>query len=102
MEKQVVTITVITEGERCEMTDQQIVDWYQEHINSLFNPQYGVRKTTGYAGRLEQVRNQRKRRSVRTVGLRKIPAPGQWNSHSVLAVAAETDFSAVRKTSHAW
>ena len=42
MEKQVVTITVITEGERCEMTDQQIVDWYQEHINCLFNPQYGT------------------------------------------------------------
>ena len=42
MEKQIVTITVITEGEKCEMTNQQIVDWYQEHINSLFNPQYGT------------------------------------------------------------
>jgi len=42
LEKQIVSITVITEGERCEMTDQQIIDWYQEHINSLFNPQYGT------------------------------------------------------------
>ncbi len=40
MEKQVVTITVITEGEECEMTDQAIIDWYKKHVSEIFNPQY--------------------------------------------------------------
>jgi len=42
MEKQVVTITVITEGEECEMTDQAIIDWYKKHVSEIFNPQYGT------------------------------------------------------------
>lgn len=42
MEKQIVSITVITEGDKCEMSDHEIVNWYQTHIASLFNPQYGT------------------------------------------------------------
>ena len=42
MEKQIVTITVITEGEKCEMCDKEIIDWYQTHVTNLFNPQYGT------------------------------------------------------------
>ena len=42
MEKQIVTITVITEGEKCEMPDPEIINWYQTHVAGLFNPQYGT------------------------------------------------------------
>jgi hypothetical protein len=42
MEKQTVTITVITEGEKCEMADREIVDWYREHVAGLFDPAYGM------------------------------------------------------------
>lgn len=46
MEKQIVTITVITEGENCEMCDKEIIDWYQSHVAGLFNPQYGTPKVS--------------------------------------------------------
>ena len=42
MEKQIVTITVITEGDKCDMLDQEIIDWYQTHVAGLFNPEYGT------------------------------------------------------------
>ena len=55
MEKQIVTITIVTEGENCEMSNQQIVDWYQENIASLFNPQYGTPKISVTLERKELV-----------------------------------------------
>ena len=42
MEKQTITITVITEGETCEMTDEQILEWYRSRIAGLFDPAYGT------------------------------------------------------------
>ena len=46
MEKHTVTITVVTEGENCEMQDQEILDWYQSRVAGLFDPQYGTPKIT--------------------------------------------------------
>ena len=42
MEKQIVTITIQTEGERCEMTDAEIKAWYLEHVQKMFDPAYGT------------------------------------------------------------
>ena len=42
MEKQVVTITIKTEGDVCQMSDAEIKDWYKEKVASLFNPDYGT------------------------------------------------------------
>ena len=41
MEEQIITITVKTKGERCEMTDAQIKEVYETNIAGLFNPEYG-------------------------------------------------------------
>ena len=29
-------------GEKCEMADREIVDWYREHVAGLFDPAYGM------------------------------------------------------------
>ena len=42
MEKQIVTITIQTEGDLCEMSDAEIKDWYREHIEQMFDPAYGT------------------------------------------------------------
>ena len=42
MEEQIVTITVKTKGEKCEMTDEQIRAWYESHVAKLFDPAYGT------------------------------------------------------------
>lgn len=42
MEKQIVTITIQTQGDRCEMTDEEIKDWYLSNIARLFDPAYGT------------------------------------------------------------
>ena len=42
MEKQTVIITIQTEGETCEMTDDQIKAWYQTNVAKLFDPAYGT------------------------------------------------------------
>ena len=42
MEKQIVTITVETQGETCEMKDNEIKAWYEEKVAGLFNPAYGT------------------------------------------------------------
>lgn len=41
-EEQTVTITVKTEGEPCELTDEQIGDWYKQKIAALFDPKWGA------------------------------------------------------------
>ena len=42
MEEQIVTITVKTKGEKCEMSDTEIKDWYASHVAKLFDPAYGT------------------------------------------------------------
>ena len=42
MEEQVVYVTIRTSGEKCEMADEEIVDWYKKQIAGLFNPAYGT------------------------------------------------------------
>ena len=42
MEEQIITITVKTSGEACEMSDGEIREWYETHIAQLFNPEYGI------------------------------------------------------------
>ncbi len=42
MEEQTVTVTIRTYGEKCEMTDDEIREWYESHIRGLFDPAYGT------------------------------------------------------------
>ena len=42
MEKQIITITIQTEGETCEMSDSEIKAWYETNVAGLFNPAYGT------------------------------------------------------------
>jgi hypothetical protein len=44
MEKQIINIKITTEGEKCEMTTEQIKAWYEEKIGGIFNPEYGTPK----------------------------------------------------------
>ena len=53
MEKQIITITVKTEGEKCIMTDIEIREWYETHIAGLFNPEYGTPEITVDVKRIE-------------------------------------------------
>ena len=46
MEEQLITITVRTKGEPCEMTDSEIRQWYETHVAGLFNPAYGAPEIT--------------------------------------------------------
>lgn len=45
-EKQTVVITVTTEGEKCEMTDEEILRWYETNVAKLFDAAYGTPKIT--------------------------------------------------------
>ena len=42
MEEQTITIIIKTRGEKCEMTDEQIREWYEANVRGLFNPAYGT------------------------------------------------------------
>ena len=42
MEKQIINIKITTEGEKCEMSTNEIEKWYRENISTLFNPEYGT------------------------------------------------------------
>lgn len=42
MEKQIITVTIQTEGETCEMNDREIREWYETNIAKLFNPAFGT------------------------------------------------------------
>ena len=46
MEEQIVTITVRTKGEICEMSDGEIREWYAANIAKLFNTAYGTPEIT--------------------------------------------------------
>ncbi|MBQ2306726.1 MAG: hypothetical protein IJM24_04625 [Clostridia bacterium] len=42
METQIVTINVKTQGEVCELSTEEIKDWYKTNIAKLFNPEFGT------------------------------------------------------------
>ena len=46
MEEQIITITVRSEGEPCELSDEEIKTWYEKHVAALFDPQWGMPKIT--------------------------------------------------------
>lgn len=46
MEEQIITITVKSRGETCEMTDGQIREWYEQKIAALFDPKWGTPEIT--------------------------------------------------------
>ena len=41
MEKQIITVKIITKGEKCELSDAEIKEWYEKKIAGLFDPAYG-------------------------------------------------------------
>lgn len=42
MENQIITVTIRTKGETCELNDKEIREWYQNKIAGLFNPAFGT------------------------------------------------------------
>ena len=42
MEEQIVTITIKTQGDVCEMSDEEIRAWDDSLVAGLFNPEYGT------------------------------------------------------------
>ncbi len=42
MEEQIITVTVKTKGEKCELNDEEIRRWYETNIAKLFDPAYGT------------------------------------------------------------
>ena len=54
METQVVTITVITRGQKCEMNDNEIINWYQTNVSGLFNQEYGKPRITVSLNRITE------------------------------------------------
>ena len=53
-EEQIITITVKTEGEKCEMTDEQIREWYETNVAKLFDPAYGTPRIDVKVERVER------------------------------------------------
>lgn len=54
MEEQVVKITVKTSGEKCEMSDAEIVQWYEKAVAGLFDPAFGKPEITVELTRTEK------------------------------------------------
>ena len=46
MEEQIITVTVVTKGDPCELSDAEIKAWYAERVASLFGPQWGTPEIT--------------------------------------------------------
>ena len=42
MEEQIITVTIKTKGDVCELTNAEIKAWYETHIAGLFDPAYGT------------------------------------------------------------
>ena len=42
MEEQIITITIKTSGEKCELSDAEIKDWDLSNVAKLFDPAYGT------------------------------------------------------------
>lgn len=46
MEEQIITVTIKTKGEKCELTTEEIRAWYEKHVAGLFNPAFGTPEIT--------------------------------------------------------
>ena len=46
MEEQIITITVKTKGDLCQMSTEEIKNWYETNILKLFNLEYGKPEIT--------------------------------------------------------
>lgn len=46
MEEQIITVTIKTKGETCQMSDSEITEWYESNIAKLFNPEFGTPEIT--------------------------------------------------------
>lgn len=46
MEEQLVTITIKTFGEKCQLTDEQIRRWYASAMRNAMNPACGTPEIT--------------------------------------------------------
>ena len=46
MEEQIVTVTIRSKGEPCELRDEEIKAWYAEKLAALFDPQWGTPEIT--------------------------------------------------------
>ena len=53
MEEQIITVTIRTQGEKCEMRDEDILHWYESRIAGLFDPAYGTPQITVQLKRTE-------------------------------------------------
>ena len=42
MEKQKISIVITTEGDKCEMTTEEIKEWYENNLLKMFNLSYGT------------------------------------------------------------
>ena len=46
MEEQIITVTVKTQGDPCELNDAEIRAWYEKHVAALFDPRWGTPEIT--------------------------------------------------------
>ena len=46
MEEQRITITIKTTGEKCQLTDEEIRQWYASAMRSALNPAFGTPEIT--------------------------------------------------------
>lgn len=53
-EKIITNVTIVTQGEPCEMDDEALREWYESHIAALFDPRYGTPKITVEVQRIEE------------------------------------------------
>ena len=42
MEEHTVVITVKTKGEKCELSTEEIREWYSNRVAGLFDPEFGT------------------------------------------------------------
>ncbi len=45
-EKITATVTIVTQGEPCELDEAALKEWYLTHIAGLFDPAYGTPEIT--------------------------------------------------------
>ncbi len=53
MEEQIITGTIRTKGEKSEMSDAEIKEWYEKSVAKLFDPAYGTPEITAEVKRNE-------------------------------------------------
>ena len=57
MEEQIITITVKSRGETCEMTDAELRAWYEQKVAEFFDPKLGMPEITVEVERILSARN---------------------------------------------